>query len=431
MSIVKINSLSHEGRGIAYINGKTTFVANALPNETVEIEYLRKHNKYDEAKAINILEASENRETPKCKHFGICHGCSLQHIKTASQIELKQNILIEQFKHFANIDFTKDQILDPLVGPAFNYRRKARLSVKYVAKKNKVLVGFHEQNGRYVADLESCAILDARIGDKISDLANLIQSLSVYDKIPQIEVTGGDNIVALVFRCLTPPTENDLIKLKDFAKKHVFEIYLQNNGLDSVTPIFGSTENNLTYSLEEQNLVLSFLPTDFVQINSAINKKMINQALNLLEPKANETVLDLFCGLGNFTLPLAQLANEVIGVEGDANLINRAKQNALANNITNATFYVADLNSEIKNFIWANRQFDKILLDPPRTGALEICKYLPKLKAKKIIYISCNPATLARDCKELVQNSYKLETIGILDMFPHTKHVESMALLIL
>ncbi|OGT07280.1 MAG: hypothetical protein A2X78_02360 [Gammaproteobacteria bacterium GWE2_37_16] len=423
----KIEKLSHDGRGIAHINGKTTFIERALPSEEVSIEYLRKHSKYDEAKTIKIITTSSERVTPKCLHFGICGGCSLQHIKPETQIQLKQEILIEQLKHFAGI--TPQEILPPLTGDAWNYRRKARLGVKFVAKKNKVLVGFRERNGRYLADLQSCAILHSSVGTKLTEIGDLVQSLSIYDQIPQIEVACGDDSTVLIFRCMTPATNEDLGKIREFAKRYVITIYLQNKGLDSVELFFNPNGKSLCYRLEKHNLEILFTPIDFVQVNASINQQMIDHVLALLYLKPEDTVLDLFCGLGNFTLPIARHCLKVIGIEGESGLVKRAKENTDHNNIQNAQFYRADLALENEDTVWRQTKYDKILLDPPRTGAENICQYLANFGAKKIVYVSCNPATLARDCKILVEKGYILTKVGVLDMFPHTSHVESVAML--
>lgn len=421
----KIEKLSHDGRGIAHINGKTTFIERALPGEEVSIEYLRKRSKYDEAKAIEIITASSERVTPKCPHFSICGGCSLQHIKPEAQIQLKQEILIEQLKHFAGI--TPEEILPPLTGDAWHYRRKARLGVKFVAKKNKVIVGFRERNGRYLADLQSCAILQLSVGEKLLELGKLVQSLSINDQIPQIEVACGDDSTTLIFRCMTPPTTEDLEKIREFAKRYVITIYLQNKGLDSVELFFNPIEKRLCYRLDNYNLEMLFTPIDFVQVNASINQQMIDHVLALLDLKPEDTVLDLFCGLGNFTLPIARHCQKVIGIEGESGLVKRAEENARHNNIKNAQFYRADLALANEDTVWRQIKYTRILLDPPRTGAENICHYLPNFGAEKIVYVSCNPATLARDCKILSTKGYVLIKTGVMDMFPHTSHVESVA----
>ena len=437
--ITTITALSHEGRGIAHINGKTTFVGGALPQEEVEIHYLKKHSKFDEAEVVKILKASKDRVEPRCPHFAICAGCSLQHLSQDAQIAFKEKVLLEQLEHFAGLKLdNREKILSPIKATSWGYRRRARLAVKYVAKKGKVLVGFHEKTGRYLADTTSCAVLREEIGSKLGELAELVGSLSVYDAIPQIEVASDDSSIALIFRLLRPASEDDLEKIRLFAKKHVYNIYLQNKGLDSIVMFFdpkdesGASKDKLCYKIPEYGIDMEFAPTDFVQVNAEVNQQMIAQALRLLDLKPEDKVLDLFCGIGNFTLPLAKFCQSVVGVEGEEGLVSRAKTNAASNAIYNTEFFVSNLAndaSELKNLAWAGRSYNKILLDPPRSGAFSLIKLLPQLKAEKIVYVSCNPATLARDLKELLASGYSLEKIGILDMFPHTSHVETMAVL--
>lgn len=415
-----ITSLSHDGRGIAHVNGKTTFIENALPDEEVGFNYLHQHAKYDEGKATSVLSPSKDRVTPECPHFGVCGGCSLQHLNHHKQLQLKQQTLLEQLQHFGQI--TPLNISPPITGPIWGYRHKARLGVKFVTKKNKVLVGFREKNGHYLADLESCSVLHTSIGSLLKDLGLLIQNLSNYQYIPQIEVAVASNASALVIRHLQDFSELDRQQLKDFATQHNLLFYLQPKGIDSIH-LLSKTENfkNLIYR-PSANIEIVFQPSDFTQINHEINKKMVLEVIKLLEPNANDQILDLFCGLGNFTLSIASLCKKIMGIEGNTEMVKRAQENAVHNNIYNAEFFCADLN----NFI-LNHECNKIILDPPRCGALSLVKQLANGKATKIVYISCNPATLARDAGELKQY-YKLSSVGILDMFPHTSHVESIAL---
>lgn len=420
----KIETLSHEGRGIAHINGKITFIEGALPGEEVEFVYLKKRSKYDEAKAIRIINASPSRTTPKCQHFDICGGCLLQHMSQEAQVTFKTHVLLEQL---TNVGVKPEHVLPPITDSNFGYRRRARLGVKYVIKKNKVLVGFHERNGRFLADIESCSILHPNVGERIKPLSDMIRALSIYDQIPQIEVACGDDNFALVFRCLSEPSQKDLEELQNFSKTYSAQIFIQKKGPKTCELLFSPNQESLSYKLDEHNLEFFFLPTDFVQINSNINKRMISLLLELLEPQKNDTILDLFCGLGNLTLVLAHYCGEALGIEGDDCLIERAKANAAHNLITNAKFYHADLNSKMPNEICDVNMFDKIVLDPPRTGAFEICKNL-SYKAKKLVYISCNSITFARDSVELIKKGYKLNKVCVLDMFPHTGHAESIAL---
>ena len=424
-----ITALTHDARGIATIDGKTVFIEGALPGETVEFIYTKKRGKFDEAKVTEIIHQSPERVEPRCQHFGVCGGCALQHLSSEGQIALKQKLLLDQLEHFGKVQ--PEIILKPLIASAWAYRRKARLGVKYVVKKNAVLVGFREKNGRYLADLKRCEILHSSVGSLITPLQQLISKLAAYEHIAQIEVAIGDNATVLIFRNMVNLSIEDNQKLTDFAKQHNLIIYLQPNKPDSIHCIWpNDNPPTLFYQLPDYQITLDFLPNDFTQVNADINQQMIKQALKLLEPNENDRILDLFCGLGNFTLPLAKAAAYVVGVEGDAGLVQRAQANANKNNMSNVAFYQADLTADISSLPWAQEGFNKILLDPPRTGALEIMPKLAQLNADKIIYVSCNPATLARDAGELTRLGYKLKTTGIMDMFPHTHHVEAMCLFV-
>lgn len=422
----EIKSLSHDGRGITDIEGKTTFVDGALPDEVVELHIRKKHSRYYEAEAINILQSSDERTSPPCQYFGVCGGCSLQHMKMTAQITLKQNTLLEQLKHFGNV--IPENILTPISGEPLHYRRKARLGVKYVKKKNRVLVGFREKASHYLADIDECLVLHPSVGKKIKLLAELIQGLVAFDKIPQIEVAISDKENALVFRHMIDLPTNDIEKIIAFARLNQFSIYLQPNPPKLISKLWPEEGDNLLrYSLEEYNLSLEFSPLDFVQVNAEINLRMLKQALQLLDLSANDIVLDLFCGVGNFTLPIARFAHQVIGVEGNQEMVERAKKNAKLNNLNNLDFYVDNLFNPT-NSSWRNIQYDKILLDPPRTGAKELLDNY-HMNTKRIVYVSCNPATLARDAGILVYNhNYKLRTVGVINMFPHTSHIEAIAL---
>ena len=467
----KIESLSHDGRGVAHINGKATFIENALADEEITFIYTRRHNKFDEAKTVEILHTSCDRVKPECPHFGVCGGCALQHIDSIKQIEFKTNNLKEHFKHFGDVDDLN--ILPPISGPAWHYRSRARLSIKYVQKKQKVLVGFHEKNGRYVAEIDQCPILHETISNKILDLGNLISSLAIYNQIPQVEVACGDNITALLFRHLAPLSEQDLELLEKFGQEHNFQIYLQSGGVDTIKPLsqgncsFGvhhcephafngarqsintldcfakSARNDeaeqtgrvitsqkhipLSYKFPNHDIEMLFALTDFTQINQEVNQKMVDLVIDLLAINPEDKILDLFCGIGNFTLPIAKKCRQIVGVEGNNHAIIRAKQNAGHNKITNAEFYSADLTKDLTGELWAGQKYDKILLDPPRTGAQEICAQIKKFGAKKIVYVSCNHATLARDTKDLIQSGYKLQNVRVVNMFPHTAHIETIA----
>lgn len=425
-----VNNLSHDGRGIANIEGKVTFISGALPEEKITYSIQRRQNAFDEAICVDILQPSPMRVKPICQHYGICGGCNLQHLQHEAQIDLKQKTVLEQLKHIAKV--IPQEIMPPILGTSIHYRGKARLSVKHVAKKNKVLVGFHEKKGRFVADLSTCPILNQKFSNILDELSSLIAKLSIYQHIPQIEIACGDDANALVIRHLQEFTQHDLDLLHGFANQHEYQLFLQPNKTDSLHCITRDS-NYLHYVSSIQNLKLYFKPTDFTQINSTINNQMVKKALELLEIQKHDVVLDLFCGIGNFTLPIATQALKVVGVEGSISAIEQAKYNAQQNNITNTEFHAFDLTKDFSQQPWChtNHNYNKILLDPPRTGALECIKQLKDYKnIEKIVYISCNPATLARDCHELVhQQNYKMTKAGIIDMFPHTAHVETIVVL--
>ncbi|MFW5450810.1 MAG: 23S rRNA (uracil(1939)-C(5))-methyltransferase RlmD [Methylophagaceae bacterium] len=425
----QIESLSHEGRGIARIEGKTVFIDGALVGETVQFLYTKKNSKYDEGKTVEVVaSASPDRIEAKCQHFGICGGCSLMHMAPEAQLALKQKTLEDHLTHFGNL--APQSWLPPLTGPLFGYRRKARLGVKHVPKKERVLVGFREKGTPYLALLDRCEVLDQRVGARLAELGEMIAKLAAYNRIAQIEVAMDDDNVALIFRNLDPLSEPDQQMLIAYGQANDLWIYLQSGGPDTVTAIW--PENPQLSYAPEQGLQLDFEPSDFTQVNASINQKMIQYAIELLDISADDRILDLFCGLGNFSLPLAKRVTEVVGVEGDEALVRHARNNATKNNLNNAVFEQADLTkTQLKDYPWAKAGFNKILLDPPRSGALEVLEQLADLGAERLVYVSCNPATLARDAGELVnQYGYTLVSTGVMDMFPHTKHVESIALFI-
>jgi 23S rRNA (uracil1939-C5)-methyltransferase len=425
LTAAHIINLSHEGRGIATIEGRKTFISNALPDEDVIFQYTALQPRYGEGRAIEILNASPERVAPECPHFSICGGCSLQHMEHSAQLTLKQNTLLEQLHHFAKQQ--PDTIMAPITGPQYAYRHKARLGVRYVPKKNAVLVGFREQQSRYLTDLNLCKVLANPVGNLITPLRELIRSLAAFEQIAQIEVAIGDTQSALVFRNLVTLNDGDQHKLIDFAKQHTIDLYLQSGGPNTVTKIWPLSESDLLYyTLPNFDLQLWFHPLDFIQINPAINRKMIPVALNLLELKPTDKVLDLFCGLGNFTLPIARTVQHVTGVEGSQLMVKRAQHNAAANNINNVEFHMADLTQPV-TATWAKQRYDKLLLDPGRAGAKEIIEMIPCWQPERIVYVSCNPATLARDAGLLAALGYHLQSAGIIDMFPQTNHVESIA----
>ncbi|MCU7836963.1 MAG: 23S rRNA (uracil(1939)-C(5))-methyltransferase RlmD [gamma proteobacterium symbiont of Taylorina sp.] len=428
---VTIESVSHDGKGVCHVDDLTVFVDGALEGEELTFLYTNKRKNIAEAKVHEIIKASPHRVEPQCPHFDLCGGCSLQHLQETQQIVLKQGVLLENLKRIGKTE--PEIILEPLTGPHFAYRKKARLGVRFVIKKDKMLVGFREKHSNFLAELESCKVLHPDIGLHLRDWAELLLSLTIYQKIPQIEVAYGDDQGAFIIRHLEPFADDDKLKLICFAEKMKLQIYLQPKGPDSITRLAPDDEHfmPLSYALPEFNIIHEFQPTDFTQVNSEINQKMIHLALELLDPQPDDKVLDLFCGLGNFTLPLARKVAHVTGVEGSSDLVIRAKQNALKNGIGNADFYAADLFEDFSAMKWAQQKYDRILLDPARSGAKEIAEIIHKFNAHLIVYVSCNPSTLARDTEILVhKQGYKLVKAGVMDMFPHTAHVESIALFV-
>ncbi len=424
--IITINSLSHDGRGIGYLSGKATFVEGALKGEELEIEYLKRKASWDEAKIVNILSPAPGRKKPACDFFTICGGCSLQHMDNSSQIIHKESVLIEQLLHIGKV--TPKEILPPVFANEYGYRRKARLGVRYVFKKEKLLIGFRERNGRYLADIEACSVLHPSIGQNIPLLRDFILSLEAYLHIPQLEVAVGGDSTAIIIRHMEPFNVKDQETMQKFATINNFQIYLQPKGPESAYLFYPqNTHPRLRYLLEDYQLEMLFHPTDFTQVNSEINKKLIQQAIALLKPNQDETLLDLFCGIGNFTLPCSRFYKKVVGVEGSQLMVERGYENALHNAITNVEFHCRNLAEQNDSDSWM-QNFDAILLDPPRIGAWEIIQKIPHSNTKKVLYISCNPATLSRDAAHLCQNGFMLDSVGVLDMFPHTSHVESIAL---
>lgn len=419
-----IDSLTQDGRGVAHVEGKAVFVAGALPGEVVQFEYVKRRRHFDEAAVVSVEIPSSARVEPRCSHFGVCGGCSLQHMDAAAQVEAKEQVLLEQLRRIGRVE--PETVLAPVTGEAWGYRRKARLGAKFVEKKGGVLVGFRERQGRYLAELDHCDVLHPAIGRRITALRQLIGSLDAHRQIPQIEIAVGDDVAALVFRHLVPLSEDDLARLRGFAQESGLQVWLQAGGPETAQPLWPSGAR-LSYTLPAYELEFDFRPTDFTQINAEVNRRMVDQALAQLDPQPADRVLDLFCGLGNLSLPLARRAGEVIGVEGDAELVQRAGENAVRNGLDNVSFYRADLNEGLAELPRAQGRFDKIMLDPPRTGAEVLASSLAELRPHRIVYISCNPATLARDAIAIVGSGYALDAAGVLDMFPHTNHVEAMA----
>ncbi|UZE97126.1 23S rRNA (uracil(1939)-C(5))-methyltransferase RlmD [Alkalimarinus alittae] len=422
-----INALTHDGRGVARREGKTQFVEGALVGETVRARYTDTRSKFDELVAEEILVASEDRLTPPCPHASLCGGCSLQYIDSEAQIRFKQTVLQGQFRHFG--DITVESFLPPMTGPSSGYRRKARLGVRYVGKCDEMLLGFREKRSSSITNINQCLVMDDRIAKHIDALRAVIRSLSVFRAITHVEVAAGDAEVALVFRHMSPLNNEDIDKLIAFGDSHYFHIYLQPQDAGSTYRIHPKTgEERLTYRLDDFDLNMKFHPLDFTQVNADINHQMVSRAVDWLQVNSEDRVLDLFCGLGNFTLPLARKAREVVGVEGTEAMVLRGRENAEYNDLRNVKFYGADLQADFTQSEWAKEGFDKLLIDPPRSGALDMVRYLPKFGAKKIVYVSCNPATLSRDAGVLVEHGYRMVKAGVMDMFPHTTHVESIAL---
>ncbi|MDX1443545.1 MAG: 23S rRNA (uracil(1939)-C(5))-methyltransferase RlmD [Gammaproteobacteria bacterium] len=421
----EIEDLSHDGRGVARVDGKTVFVDGALPGETATFQRKKKSRKFDEAMPLEIENPSADRVEPKCPHFGTCGGCTMQHLAPEKQILAKQKVLADNFERLGRVE--PEEWLPPLQGRIWNYRRRARLGVKDVRKKGRVLVGFRERHAPYIAEIDSCDILAGDLGNKLLPLSDLVGSLSIPDRIPQFEVSVADNATAVVVRHLDPLTSDDLMKLSKFGEEHELRFYLQSKGPDTITPLEENVEP-LYFDIPAHDIRMQFEPSDFIQVNADLNERMIDRALKLLQLDGSETVLDLFCGLGNFTLPLAKKVQKVVGVEGEAGLVQRARDNAARNGIENVEFHVANLFEEFGKAEWAKHKYDRLLLDPPRAGAQEICREMKHFAPERIVYVSCHPGTLARDAGILVhEQGYRLLQAGVMDMFPHTAHVESIA----
>ncbi len=418
----RIESLTHEGRGLARIAGKTVFIDGALAGERVRFQYTRCRRAFDEGRVLEVLEPASQRVLPRCPHFGICGGCSLQHLDPNAQIQRKQEILGEVLRRIGHVE--PERWLAPLSAKHWGYRRKARLGVRRVEKKGRTLLGFRERNASFLADLRRCEVLHPQVGARIEALADLLDRLSIRKQIPQVEMAMGEGPCVLVLRTLQPPNAADRQALVRFSEDTGLYFYLQPGGPESLTPLTEPVD--LQYLLPKFGVRIHFAPTDFTQVHLELNRRMVDQALNLLDPQPEERILDLFCGVGNFTLPLAKRAAWVLGIEGNEELVARARQNAARNRLENLDFQTADLQQE--GGTWAQGRFHKALLDPPRSGAWAVLDQLPALGVQRLLYVSCFPATLARDADRLVhQLGYRLEAAGAMDMFPHTAHVEAMA----
>lgn len=450
-----VESLSHEGRGISHYGalnghptdkaGKKVFVAFGLPGETLNAKVHEIHKKYEEADGDTVLaNPSPDRVAPMCPHFGICGGCSLQHLHPDAQIKFKQEVLASHFQHFGGL--APEQWLPPLRSTCTDYRRKARLGVRWVTKKNSLLLGFRERKSSHLTDLNVCKVLDAQIGERIERLKQLLTGLAGREHIPQLEMAIGDEIamvaadgqvidhksVAMIVRHMKPLIDSDVQQLLNFARDLNWQLYLQPEGYDTMRRIDQpDAPMRLYYELPDFNVRFAFSPLDFTQVNRDMNRQMVTLACDLLDLKAGERVLDLFCGLGNFSLPLARRvgpSGQVVGVEGSSEMVSRGFENAVLNGMSNLEFYAQDLTKDFSHQPWAVQGFDALLIDPPRSGAEEVMHYLPKFNARRIVYVSCNPATLARDAGILAQSGYRMKKAGVMDMFTHTGHVESIAL---
>ena len=441
---VTIESLDNEGRGIARIEGKAVFVEGALPGARVVIEIVKRKPTYEIARVVTVRNANASRTIPRCPHFGVCGGCSMQHADASLQVAAKQRVLEEALGRIGRV--TPDRLLPPVHGPAWRYRHRARLSVRNVRKKGGVLVGFHERRSSFVADMLECHVLPRKISDLLPAMRELVASLSIRDRVPQVELAVGDRphstkdaagehepVYALVFRILEPPAGEDEVKLRTFADTHGVDVWLQTGGPVTAIP-FHPPSSRLGYALPEFDVFVPFGPTEFTQVNPEINRVLVRRALVLLDPQPGERIADFFCGLGNFTLPIARRGAQVVGVEGSAALVRRAEETAMYNGLSERTrFAAANLFVATPESVGELLPLDKVLIDPPREGAVELARSLPRRDDERglarIVYISCNPATLARDAGVLVHDrGYALEAAGVVNMFPHTAHVESIAL---
>jgi 23S rRNA (uracil1939-C5)-methyltransferase len=421
----EIVDLAHDGRGVARLDGKAVFIDGALPGERVRFRIHKRRRQMDEAGLVDVLIASPDRVVPRCAHFGVCGGCSLQHLSAAAQLAAKERQLLENLQRIGNVQPAR--VLAPLRGPEWAYRRRARLGIKYVHKKGRVLAGFREREKPYIADIKRCEILLAPLATLPEELAALTETLAIREKLPQVEVAAGDAGVALVFRVLETPSAADLEKISAFGAARGLQIFLQTGGLDTVRPVRPDYPP-LHYAVDGDSVVIEFGPVDFIQINRDINVSMVDAAMALMRPEAGDKVLDLFCGLGNFTLPLARRAGQVQGVEGDALLVAKARANAVRNSIDNAQFAVGNLFEPQAFGTWADARYDLVLLDPPRAGAAELLTRMAHWHPRRVVYISCHPGSLARDAGILVSgHGFTLSAAGVMDMFPHTTHVESIA----
>lgn len=427
MPIAQIESLDRDGRGVSHVDGKAIFIEGALPGETVEYSSYRKKPSYEVAQAVDIIKASSARTKPSCHWYSRCGGCSLQHFDSRGQVAAKQRILEDAMWHVGRVH--PERILSPIHGPSWQYRHRARLSVRLVPKKGGVLIGFHERKSSYVVEMSSCEVLPQQVSAGLPELRRVVDLLSIRDRIPQIEVAIGESASVLVFRILEPLSENDKILLSAYADSSGFQVWLQTKGPETARLFAPSHADALDYLLPEFDVRIEFSPTDFTQVNHAVNRILVRRAMDLLLPDREDLVGDFFCGLGNFSLPIARLGAQVYGVEGNEQLVGRARRNAHANQLA-CQFDVANLfdEAECGNSLARMGPLTKALIDPPREGAMELVKQLVRIPSlQRIVYVSCDPATLARDAGVLCQ-TFSLEAAGVVNMFPHTSHVESIAI---
>ncbi len=425
---VLIESIDQEGRGIAHAEGKVIFIDGALTGELVTYAPYRKKPSFENAQLLSIIKPSFMRVQPKCIHFGICGGCSMQHLDVGAQVAVKQRILEDNLDRIGKVE--PETMLPPIHGMPWGYRQRARLSVRHVLKKGKTLVGFHEKRSSFVADLSLCEILPPKISALIPKLSELVDGLSIRDRLPQIEVACGDKVDVLVLRIMEPLTEQDKGALRAFADQYAIQFWLQPKGPDTCYPFHPLDAPPLTYTLPEFGIEMPFAPTEFTQVNHQLNRVMVHRALRLLDPQPGERIADFFCGLGNFTLPIARSGAQVLGIEGSTALVKRAVQGAAHNGLSaNADFRAMNLFEMDETLLSGMGRFDKWLVDPPRDGAIELVKAItPESAPMRIVYVSCNPATLARDAEVLVHvKGYTLKAAGVMNMFPQTSHVESIA----
>jgi 23S rRNA (uracil1939-C5)-methyltransferase len=422
-----IDAVTHDGRGITATDGKKVFVAGALAGEEVRFMRRKRRRNFDEAELLEVLQASPDRVEARCAVYGRCGGCVLQHVSIEEQRDIKFGTLRDNLQRIARVE--PREWLQPLTGPEWHYRRRARLGVKDVPGKGRVLVGFRERHAPYITDMQRCEVIAKPVDGLIAPLSELIGQLSIRARLPQIEVAVAENGVALVFRVLDPPSEDDMSLLRKFGAEHTLRIWLQPGGLDSLQLAWPEEDpGSLTYALPEFNIEVAFEPIDFVQVNGDINRRMVHAAIDYLAPGAEDRVLDLYCGIGNFSLPLGRKSGEVVGIEGEPMLVERANANALRNGLENVSFRCADLAAIDGRENWIKERWDRLLLDPARSGAAEVVAHMRSIDPERIVYVSCHPGTLARDAGILVnEHNYTLEAAGIIDMFPHTAHAESIA----